>query len=408
MDKRKKIVCSTVVIGMSMIGGFFAYRTINLNKDKEKMLTDLKTSNISLTLDTSETLLSDKLINLDVEVADGPIKLKFEDYLIDGNNILIGVSEIQNIKPSNFQVKNKDAYKAFLGILEEEYTNDKENYTKLGEALMRAQLDVFSGKDVTAETYNISGENKDIINLEIERMKECYRWGLSNEDFKNTFKDSSGNKISLMENFALPNIKISINNEDVPLEIISTPVSISGDYIHTLGYGHELKEDDNYLIMEFTLGIKVPEKFKNTKDLDISISFENYTISPYYPVTIGKNLNTSFKIATDKIKFDNNNLEINETFKSESSYVKLLSYSESDYISEVTFEIPIDGSYDIAIFDSENNIIKPIFLTDNPAKKTNIITFKYNKFASEKIPITIFPDEAEKQSYILDLTKLRK
>ena len=408
MDKRKKIVCSTVVIGMSMIGGLLAYRTINLNKDKEKMLTDLKTSNISLTLDTNETLLSDKLTKLDVELKDGPIRLKFEDYLIDGNNILIGVSEIQNIKASNFQVPNKDAYKAFLEVLEEEYYNDKENYTKLTEALIRAQLDVFSAKDVTVDNYNISTKNKDILSLEIEKMKECYRWGLSNEDFKNTFKDSSGNKISLMENFALPNIKISINNEDVPLEIISTPVSISDEYIHTLGYGHQLKEDDNYLIMEFTLGIKVPEKFKNTKDLDISVSFENYTISPYYPVTIGKNLNTSFKIPTNEIKFDNKNLEINKTFKSESSYIKLLSYSESDYISEVTFESPLTGSYDIAIFDSENNIIKPIFLTDNLSKKTNIVTFKYNKFTSEKTHITIFPNGEEKQTYVLDLTNFKK
>ena len=397
MSKIKKPLLTLGAIGAT----FFLVNT-SLNKFDEILArsninTELETSNIELSLNQKKDSLNQKIIPLNKIVGDDTIKIIFEDYMIDGDNILIGISEIQNLEPSDYKVQSPDDYKEYLTFLKSEFLKNKDNLNKFGQVVDSMKIDIFDGKEIDIEAFNLP-EDIDFLEMLLKKLEKAYDWGLSDEGFYTTLEEQMFHVG--FEPFATGELSVLVNNQKVELNLFDSPVSLNEDYLDKLNFNvsktknttlkhlnsMKNKTEQNFNIKEYTIGFRIPEEFKKTTDLNISISFNNFRISEYYPVTYDKELKTEFAINTNNLDKNFKVIKLNTDTSLKKDNIEFLEYRETDYTSEFIYEIkgssigPELLTYTPLTFSA---------VTDEYSKDRTVRSIKFNKITAESVDVNL-------------------
>ncbi|MGL4740500.1 MAG: hypothetical protein ACRC41_06800 [Sarcina sp.] len=381
--KRKKIVIGTIFIGFTIIFSIFIVNSTRVNNNKKNLININNKSNIEMSLNLKD-IPHENLININ-KIYDNKksYKIIVEDALIDGELLFLGISLSQNFNSEDFKVASKKDYLAHVEKFKENLKNF-ETSSEFEKNMNSTLINIFSNKKL--ENINVDSKFNEYISM----FETLYNWGLSTDDFlTQEFKISNSATTSLMNNIAVPNISLKINNSLIPLLVVDSPAIINKTLLKKLKF-NTTNIPENFNVTEYTLVYKLDPQLVNQSTLNLEITVDNLSISPYYPVTVNPNFKTNFTLATNNNYTKN---KLNKSFNIDNSNpqkqnmeIKLKDFVKTNSFNYLTLEYQNfkDSFYLPIIFqDSKNKPLKYLFNYAIPIQDTNYIICIFPKTTEE-------------------------
>ncbi|MGL4989955.1 MAG: hypothetical protein ACRCYC_10415 [Paraclostridium sp.] len=384
MEVRKKkriIVVATVIIGFIIISSIFFSNLYRINKNKKNLIAINTKSNIEMSLKTKDITLKNLYHINKIYDDKKECKIVIEDALIDGELLFLGISLSQNFSSSNFKVTSKEEYLPHI----KNFENNLKNFeisSQFEKDLNDSIIKIFNSEKI---------ENKDIsLNTYIPIIETLYNWGLSKDDFlKKEFKISDSTNTSIMNNIAIPNINVKLNNSNLPLLTVDSPAIINKSVLEKIGFD-TTKIPENFNTTEYTLVYKLDNKVLNEPKLTLDITIDNLSISPYYPVTVNPNFKSTITLNNNKNYIKNilnKNFSLKETDqKKQSNELKILNFVKANSFNYVTLEYSdFKNSFylPVSFRDSKNKPLDYLFNYAIPIQHTNYIICMFPKNIDE-------------------------
>lgn len=379
--KKKKVVIATICIGFLIIFIIFFINLSRINKNKKALININNKSNIEMSLKSKEIFLPNLTSINKIYDNKKSYKIVIEDVLIDGELLFLGISLSQNLNSSEFKVTSKEDYLPHLN----NFKKTIENHEKLSEfekSVNSALIDIFSSKKI--ET-NIETPK---FNTYISMFETLYNWGLSTDDFlTDTFKISDSSSTPLMSNLAIPNIKVKLNNLELPLLLVDSPAIINKEILNKFKFT-TTNIPKNFNMTEYTLVYKLDTNLSNESSFNLDIAVDELSISPYYPVTINPNFKTNLTLNNNKAY---NTTTINKTLHFNNKELKILNFIKTTSFSYITLEYE----------DFKNSFYLPISFRDKKNKPLNYLFNHAIPIQDTNYIICMFPQDTEYLNLLL-------